>query len=111
MALLYEHINTKEQLIEFVDHLNTLPVREKHLLFTHIFNTRSIDIAPKDFPRTQKIFFQKWWFAVKQYAVYVTVKINKKLPLEKPELKSGLYEEIYFHLNPQDYSGISQTAS
>ena len=109
--LLYEHINTKEQLIEFVDHLNTLPVREKHLLFVEIFNPRVFDFMADKFPKRNKIYFEKWWFAVRTFPVYATIKINKKLPLERPDLKSGLYEEIYFHINPEDNSGISQNAS
>ena len=107
--LKYEYINNKEQLAEFVENLNKLTIHEKHLLFVEIFRPRILDLSPKEFPRNSKINFQKWWFAVKTFHVYATIKINKRLPIEKPEFNSGFYEEIYFHLNKNDYSGISQT--
>lgn len=108
MEFFYEQIETKDQLREFVEHLNTLPVREKHLLFVEIFKPHIYDWMAEQFPKRRKIYFEKWWFAVKDFPVYATIKINKKLPLEKPELKSGLYEQIYFHIDPNDNSGISQ---
>lgn len=111
MTFLYEHISTKDQLIEFVEHLNTLTVREKHLLFVEVFQPRIFDFMADKFPRRNQVYFEKWWFAVRTFPVYATIKVNKKLPIEKPELKSGFFEEIYFHINPEDNSGISQVAS
>lgn len=104
---IFEDIRTADQLREFVEELNNLPQQKRYLLFNYVFERKIHDLRPKDFPITRESHFQQWWFAVGDSVVFATVKINKKNPTENPDLKTGFYENIYFHLNPDDTSGIS----
>ena len=105
--MLYENIITEDQLSEFVDSLNKITHYEKYLLFNDIFHTGVYELVAKGLPQTDKINYQKWLFPVGPYFVFASVKINLRNRLENPDFKTGFYEKIYFHLNPED-NGISQ---
>ena len=62
----------------------------------------------KSIKNTTQNHVQKWWFSVNKFPVYAYVKIDMKLPIKRPDLKSGMYEQIYFTTNTNDFSGISQ---
>jgi hypothetical protein len=105
--MIYENIITEDQLREFVDSLNKITHYEKYLLFNNIFETGIYELKPKDLPKTETTYFQKWIFPVGPYFVFASVKINLENPTVNPEFKTGFYEKIYFHLKPDD-NGISQ---
>ena len=109
--LLFDQINTEEQLNEFVQKLNECELYQQYLLFLEVFKPKVMDLNPKGFPRNSRSQYQIWWFWANKYKIYVTVKINYDFPLEKPAAKTGFYENFHFHLFPIDYSGISQDAT
>lgn len=100
--MLYEHIKTTDQLSEFVEKLNSLPLYDRYMLFQHVFDTRVHELRPLNFPVTGNSHYQKWWFNVGDFAVFSTVKINKRNFIENPDIQTGFYENIYYHLNPDD---------
>lgn len=106
--LLFDQIDSQEQLKEFVQKLNERSHYEKYLLFLEVFKPKVLDLNPKGFPRNSRSQYQIWWFWTNKYKIYTTVKINYDFPLENPEAKTGFYEDFHFHLFPIDYSGISQ---
>lgn len=109
--LLFDQIDSQEQLKEFVQKLNESFLYEKYLLFLEVFKPKVLDLNPKGFPMNSRNKYEIWWFWANKYKIYVTVKINYDFPLENPEAKTGFYEDFHFHLFPIDYSGISQDAT
>ena len=105
--MLYENITTESELIEFVKMLNDLTHYEQYLLFNNIFQTDLLDLRPSNFKHTSNISYYRWLIKVGSFGIYSTTKINKRNPIENPDLKTGLYEKIHFHLSPDD-TGISQ---
>lgn len=107
--MLYDFINTEEQLVEFVKKLNDLSHYEKYQLFNYVFPTKLLDLRPKGFKNTKYLMYNKWIIPIGKFQIYSTTRINSKNPIDNPELKTGLYEKIYFHLNIDD-QGISQNS-
>lgn len=110
--MLYENINTIEKLKEFVDKLNELSHYDQYVLVDNVFmqkGKRALDLNLKEIPRKGNVSHQRWLFAIgENFTFYATFRINSKLSVEKPEMKTGAYEKIYFHLSENDISGISQ---
>lgn len=104
---IFDHIHTAEQLKDFVDELNGLSLFHRYIAFERFLQPKIHDLRPNNFPVTKDSHYQQWWFAIKEFVVFTTVKINKLNPTKNPDLKTGFYENIYFHLNPDDTSGIS----
>ena len=49
--LLFDKINTEEQLNEFVQKLNECEPYQQYLLFLEVFKPKVMDLNPKGFPR------------------------------------------------------------
>lgn len=105
--LLYDFINTEEDLIEFVKKLNELSHFEKYQLFNYVFSTKLLQLRADGYKNTPEEFYEKWTIPIGNLSMFSTTKINKKNHSKNPDFKTGLYEKIYFHLQPDDL-GISQ---
>ncbi|GAB0156232.1 hypothetical protein CHRYSEOSP005_14960 [Chryseobacterium sp. Alg-005] len=108
--MLYEKIDNAEMLKDFVERLNLLSLYDRYNLYNFVFEPHIFDITPKFYPRTRTVFYDIWRISVGKFNIYATIKTNTRLPIEKPGLNTGMYEEIFFHIHPGDQIGISQEA-
>ena len=106
--MLYENIINEDQLREFVDSLNKITHYEKYLLFIYIFDVRLHKSVIKDASENGVITYQQWKLSIGEFMVYITVKLNRYLFIDSPEKETGIYDNIFFHIDSNDKNGISQ---
>lgn len=108
--MLYDNINTELELNEFVNKLNEISHFERYQIFHYAFETKLLQLHSEYFTNTAERFFNLWGIKVGRFGIYSTTQMNVRNHIENPHLRTGVYEKIYFHLNPAD-TGISQIAT
>lgn len=106
--MLYEHISTKEELELFVKKLNEITHHERYLLFNYTFTTSVYSPYFRMRKTTGDVYDEMWVVKVGTFQIYATTRINRNNDIENPEMRTGMYQNIYFHIDPAIPPGISQ---